>query len=210
MGLTIKKVSTEEVVVQRRTGESMVEVELALKSGESKPSTGYTFLDHMIETIGRWGCLTIRLDVEADRRLSHMIAEDSGITLGSALKELSRKRIEELGINCVGFAHAPLDEALSLVVVSIEGRVNAYVDATCEGGLAERVEDSSRWDLTTFIEGLAQGWSSTIHLRILSGRDPHHSWESAFRALGMAISKSLELKPSRKGEIPGLKSFFGI
>ncbi|MGC8849988.1 MAG: imidazoleglycerol-phosphate dehydratase [Candidatus Bathyarchaeia archaeon] len=199
----------EEVIVRRVTRESTVEVDLALRMGESKPCTGYVFLDHMIETMGRWGCFTIRLDVEAGRRLSHMIAEDSGIALGSALKELSRKRIEDLGINCVGFAYAVLDEALSQAVVSIEGRANAFIDATCEGGRTERVEDSSKEDLKAFIEGLAQGWSSTIHVRILNGRDPHHSWESAFRALGIAISNSLMENPSRKGEIAGLKSYFG-
>ncbi|MBS7644838.1 hypothetical protein KEJ44_02200 [Candidatus Bathyarchaeota archaeon] len=209
MGLTVKKLNIEEVAILRKTRESTVEVELALEAGESKPNTGYAFLDHMVETMGRWGCFTIRLQMEANRRLSHMIAEDSGIALGSALRELSRKRIEELGINCIGFAYAALDEALSEAVVSIEGRANAYIEAACEGGQAERVEDSSKNDLKAFIEGLAQGWSSTIHVRILSGRDPHHSWESAFRALGIAISNSLEENPSRKGEVAGLKSYFG-
>ena len=209
LGSTVKKLNAEEVIVQRKTGESIIEVEVALKTGESKPNTGYEFLDHMIETIGRWGCLMIRIDVEANKRLSHMIAEDSGIALGSALKELSKKRIEELGINGIGFAYAPLDEALSEAVVSIEGRSNAYIEARCKGSRAERVEDLSKEDLTAFVEGLAQGWSVTIHLRMLNGRDPHHSWESAFRALGMAISNSLRENPSRKGEIPGLKSYFG-
>jgi len=209
LGLTVKKLSVEEVAVERKTGESIIGVELALKMDRSNSSTGYEFLDHMIETIGRWGCLTVRIHVEANRRLSHMIAEDSGITLGSALRELSRKRIEELGINGVGFALAPLDEALSEAVISIEGRSNAYIEAMCKGARRERVEDLSKDDLVAFIEGLAQGWNTTVHLRMLKGSDPHHTWESAFRALGLAVSNSLKENPSRRGEIPGLKGYFG-
>ncbi len=210
LGVTVKKSSTKEASVQRITAETTVEVEVSIKPKEANVSTGYNFLDHMIESIARWGCISIKITLEANKPLSHMIAEDAGITVGLALQNLSKKRIEELGIEGIGFAHAPIDEALSEAIVSIEGRSNTYIESKCEGSKTDQVEDLSPKDLVAFIEGLSQGWGATIHVRVLKGVDPHHSWESAFRALGIAISSSLKENPSRKGAIPGLKSYFGV
>jgi len=39
----------------------------------------------------------------------------------------------------------------------------------------------------------------------LKGGDPHHTWESVFRALGEALRRAFEPSPCRKGATPGLK-----
>lgn len=210
LGVKIKKSNTKESSIQHITAESTIQVNVSMKPKKIDVTTGYQFLNHMIESIARWGNLSITIKAEVKRTLSHLVAEDSGITLGLALHQLTKSRLETVGMKSIGFALVPLDEALSEAILSIEGRSNAFIERTCKGSRTEKVEDIFSKDLVAFLEGLTQGWGATLHVRLLKGVDPHHSWESAFRSLGMAIASSLEEEPERKGEIPGVKSYFGV
>jgi len=40
---------------------------------------------------------------------------------------------------------------------------------------------------------------------VIEGTDPHHIWESVFRALGEAIRMCFEINEYRKGTTPGVK-----
>jgi imidazoleglycerol-phosphate dehydratase len=210
LGVKINKSTAKKASVRHTTAESKISVEVSMTPKQIDVATGYQFLNHMIESIARWGDLSITIEAEVKRALSHLVAEDSGITLGVALHQVSKSRIETVGMKSIGFALVPLDEALSEAILSIEGRSNAFIERTCRGSRSEKVEDIFSKDLVAFLEGLTQGWGATLHIRLLKGVDPHHSWESAFRALGVAIASSLEEHPNRKGEIPGVKSYFGV
>ncbi|MFW6122402.1 MAG: hypothetical protein ACOC80_16095, partial [Petrotogales bacterium] len=93
-----------------------------------------------------------------------------------------------------------IDEAFADAAISIEGRVNYFID----GPEFKNVDGASEYDLISFLEGFSQGCKCTLRVNY-SGKDPHHSWEAAFRALGLAIRKTLEPNSWRKRTISGMK-----
>jgi len=206
LGVIIEEKSPNYVRVSRATTETKVLAEISLERKELRISTGKHFLDHMIEELAWFACMSIGVVVEClkSRILTHTIAEDSGITLGRAFRVLYEVRMDR-GLNGVGSAFSVLDEALSLAVISIEGRSNTFVQTMCRGSNTESVEDLKSRDLIAFIEGLSQGFGATIHIHLIHGEDPHHAWESAFRALGEAIKKAFQINEWRKGGIAGIK-----
>jgi imidazoleglycerol-phosphate dehydratase len=164
------------------------------------PDTGIGFLDHLIASLS-WGlCMSIGCTTSVGRwRSTHTIAEDSGQTIGAALKYLYYRKMIAEGINGFGSAEACLDEALVRTVVSIEGRRNAFVSVAeaCPGGRTELVEDLQSQDCVAFMEGFAQGLPASVHVDLLKGRNPHHVWESAFTALGEALRVAYVTNPFR-------------
>ena len=190
--------------VERRTAETVVRV--SVEEGPRRPwqiSTGSAFLDHMVEMLAFYSGLNIDASVEASRRLMHTIAEDLGIALGAALRAMAEERISSTGCRCQGFAQAVLDEAYSQARISYEGRALAVVEN--HAGRFGQVEDIQEEFLVAALEGLAQGMRATVHVDIMRGRDPHHAWESAFRALGSAIRSAFERDEWRRGSIAGVK-----
>ncbi|MBU0662822.1 MAG: hypothetical protein ABH854_02235 [Candidatus Diapherotrites archaeon] len=201
-----KGIENEKVEVVRSTKESKAKVVLnsGAKGGE-KIETGLAFLDHMIETIAWRAGVNAGLEFKTKKQLlAHVIAEDSGITFGRAFAELATRK-RAVGINGCGSATGIIDEAMSVAAVSIEGRANCFVERNCAGARLERVEDMASADLAAFLEGFAQGAKATVRVNIERGEDPHHAWESAFRALGEAIALVLGPNEFRKGSIAGIK-----
>jgi imidazoleglycerol-phosphate dehydratase len=204
LGLEVLGSSPTSASARRETRETLVEV--SVDDGprrECRISTGYEFLDHMVEMLSFYARLNIDAKVEAKRRLAHTVAEDLGITLGAALKAMMDKRIEEWGCRCHGYAQAVLDEAWSQARISYEGRSLSLV--TRNTARFGQVEDIGEEFLKAFIDGLAQGMRSTIHLDLMGGEDPHHVWESGFRALGAALRQALERDPWAMGSVAGVK-----
>ena len=74
---------------KRITRESEVIVKIdRRKRREFKIDTGIQFLNHMIETIAWRACMNIDVSLKLKNyRLKHVIAEDTGIVLGRALKK---------------------------------------------------------------------------------------------------------------------------
>lgn len=196
----------KKVEVRRETNESKARVVLGsgAKCG-TKIGTGLAFLDHMVETIAFRAGVGIELGVETKKqRLGHMVAEDSGIALGKAFAELAaRKRIS--GINGCGSAVGIIDDAMAVAAVSVEGRANSFVERGCEGAKSGMAEGMAAADLVAFLEGFAQGARCTLRVNIERGNDPHHAWESAFRALGEALGKALEPNTFRAESVAGMK-----
>ena len=60
-------------------------------------------------------------------------------------------------------------------------------------------------DLDNFLGGFAQGGKCTIHVNLSSGEDPHHLWESVFRAFGESLRSCFNQNEFRKGTTPGVK-----
>jgi len=69
----------------------------------------------------------------------------------------------------------------------------------------EKVEDMLSKDLENFLSGFSNGAKCTLHTIVIEGTDPHHIWESVFRALGEAIRMCFEINEYRKGTTPGVK-----
>jgi imidazoleglycerol-phosphate dehydratase len=194
------KVNKNEIKLQRTTKETRVVISLnQIKNKKLNVNTTIPFLDHMIETLAWRANLNIGVQIISEIKLAHTISEDIGITLGRAILELYKSKIPD-GIEGFGFAQGVIDEAFADAAISIEGRANYFI----EGPSFENVDGTNGYNLTSFLEGFSQGCKCTLRINY-SGRDPHHSWESAFRALGLAIRKALEPNSWRNGTISGTK-----
>jgi imidazoleglycerol phosphate dehydratase HisB len=205
LGVEIVSSSSKSAKVIRTTKETVINVEVDFDKKDMKISSGLDFLDHMIESLAWWACISLGVNVQTVRRLTHTISEDAGITFGQALRAIMEKRMNEYGVNGFGSGSAALDEALSTSTIVVEGRRNAFVRFLCEGAKVKVVEDMRSTDLVAFIEGLSQGLGATLHLDLIHGNDPHHVWETAFRAVGLAISGAFEHSEWRKGATIGVK-----
>ncbi len=203
----------DEAVIERKTAESKVVVRLDFGSRsptlKEKIALPAQFLNHMIETLAWRACMNTEVSVElGEYHLSHVIAEDVGLTFGEALLELVGKKVPE-GINGSGYAISGIDEALARAFISFEARsLLCFSDSSVE--IPERVEDMSSYDLRAFLGGIAQGARATLHIDLLKGEDPHHCWESIFRSLGEAVRVSLSPCQWRGGTTPGVKGKVSI
>ncbi|MFY9614946.1 MAG: imidazoleglycerol-phosphate dehydratase HisB [Candidatus Dormiibacterota bacterium] len=189
--------------IRRKTRETQLTCKLALndRSGR-KPSvvdTGLPFLDHMIEQTARYAGFVIdmrgRGDIEVD---DHHLTEDAGIVFGQALAQALGTRE---GIVRFGSAYAPLDEALSRVVLDLSKRPHCYFD---DGGkLDGKAGTYATENIPEFFNAFAIHAGATIHIDYIRGRDRHHVAESMFKALGLALRDAVAMggsgMPSTKG-----------
>ncbi len=205
-GIDIKESSEKKAVVERTTRESKIKVCVEFTPIRNfKINTSLEFLNHMIETIAWRMCANIDVSVDTKNfKLTHVITEDTGLVLGKALEELFKQRLEK-GVNGFGFSKGIIDEASTTVSVSIEGRPEFYLRGNAPGIKVERVEDMLSNDLDDFLKGLALGMNSTIQVDVEYGDDPHHTWESVFRALGEALRVAFEKNEWRRGTTVGVK-----
>ena len=186
--------------ITRTTKETDVRVTLDLDgSGTSSSDTGLPFFDHMLSQLGKhagWD-LEVRCagDLEVD---GHHTAEDVGLALGQALAEALG---DKAGVRRFASITVPLDEAAVEVALDLSGRtfvvyevdVPAEMIGTFDTGL---VED--------FVRAFAQAAELTIHVRLRSGRSPHHVLEAAFKGMAKALGDACGLTGSG-GVIPSTK-----
>ena len=193
----------------RSTTESRIELHLDLDgTGRSRIETGVPFYDHMLTALSAHSLVDLEVsatgDVEVD---AHHTVEDVAICLGQALAEALG---DKAGIRRYGDALVPLDEALAHAVVDVSGRPYfvhsgepdgmAYV--LIGGGGAKPPYAGS---LTAHVfESIAHHAAVTVHVRVLSGRDPHHIVEAQFKALAVALRQAVEVDPRRTG-VPSTK-----
>jgi len=203
VGADIKKATDKGVVAERVTRESKITCTIDSKPRrDTKIETGLSFLNHMIETIGWRMNLNIELVYTTTNfKLTHVIAEDSGIVLGSAMRAMFEKRMEK-GVN--GASRGIIDEGCATAAVSIEGRPKLFLEGNVVTDMT-MVEDTKTCDLDDFLDGLALGLGATIRIKVESGKDPHHTWEAMFRALGEALRQAFEPNPWRAGTTVGVK-----
>jgi imidazoleglycerol-phosphate dehydratase len=185
--------------VSRTTKETDVSVELTLDGqGTSEAATGLPFFDHMLEQLGKhagWDLsITSKGDLEVD---GHHTVEDVGLALGQALAEALG---EKVGVRRFASITVPLDEAAVEVALDLSGRnfvlhevdVPAETIGTFDTGL---VED--------FVRAFAQAADLTVHVRLRSGRSPHHVVEAEFKALAKALGDACA--PTGRGGVPSTK-----
>src|SRR2546422_722140 len=116
--------TTRTATVSRATRETSITVTLTLDgTGKADVKTGLGFLDHLLEALSRHARFDVTLACEGDVHVDdHHTAEDCALALGQAL---DRALGERRGVNRVGWADAPLDEALARAVVDLSGRSDA-------------------------------------------------------------------------------------
>lgn len=102
LGVEVVASSSKHAKIVRTTKETVIDVEVDFDKKNTKISTDCSFLDHMIESLAWWACISLSVDVRAVRKLTHTISEDAGITIGQALRAIFEKRMDEFGVNGFG------------------------------------------------------------------------------------------------------------
>ena len=195
---------TRTATVRRGTSESRVEVTVDLDgSGVGDVSTGVRFYDHMLLSLAKHSLidLTVHADGDVDVDAHHTV-EDVAIVLGQTVREALG---DKSGISRFGDATVPLDEALVHAVVDVAGR--PYVVHTGEPAGQEHVIIGGNFvgSLTRHVlESFAFHAGIALHVRVLSGRDPHHVVEAQFKAVARALRAAVERDPRVVG-VPSAK-----
>ncbi|MFH0917109.1 MAG: imidazoleglycerol-phosphate dehydratase HisB [bacterium] len=186
--------------IERETRETKVAVTLGLDgSGRATIATGLGFFDHMLELLAGHGLLDVRVEASGDLRTGgHHTVEDVGICLGQALlKAVGDKK----GITRYGSMLVPMDESLVLVALDLSGRPYfAY-----EGGpVGESIAGFDAGLVAEFFRALVNNARMTMHVRVLSRGDAHHTIEAVFKAFGKALRQAVT-PDSRATGVPSTK-----
>jgi imidazoleglycerol-phosphate dehydratase len=183
--------------VARRTNETSVEAEVNLDgTGLCTVSTGFRFLDHMLQTLSKHSLIDVKLDASGDLR--HHVVEDVGIALGLAVDRALGGRE---GVRRFGYAIVPMDEALALAAVDLARRPRHAIALETR---LEVIEDIPVTEIVHFLESMATNMQAAIHVKVLAGADDHHKVEAAFKALAVALRNAVEKDP-RATAIPSTK-----
>ncbi len=158
-------------VVIRESKETQIRLAVTAGTGITRVRTGEPFLDHMLVTLARYA--GVDLDVQATGDLRHHLVEDVAIVLGQAIAAFAPAGCARYGERTI-----PMDDALVQVVLDIGGR--PYY----RGPLPSPLYDH-------FMRSFADNAKTTLHVRVLRGRDKHHVVEAAFKALGLALRDAL-------------------
>lgn len=190
--------------IERTTSESSVVVELDLDgSGRTDVSTTVPFYDHMLTALGKHSLidLTVRASGDTDIDVHHTV-EDTAICIGEALKQALGDKRE---IARFGDATVPLDEALAHAVVDVSGRPYLVHEGESEAFVHHLIGGHFTGSMVRHaFEAIAYHAGICLHVRVLSGRDPHHIAEAEFKALARALRKAVEPDPRVEG-IPSTK-----
>ena len=193
--------------IERATKESKVLVELDLDgTGRNQVSTGVGFYDHMLSSFARHSLVDLTVQTDGDTHIdAHHTVEDTAIVLGDALREaLGDKR----GIRRFGDATVPLDEALVQGVVDVSGRPYCVHTGEPEAQAFVTIGGDGVGYLGSLtghvFESLAFHAQIALHVRVLSGRDPHHLVEAQFKAVARALRDAVAHDPRELG-VPSTK-----
>jgi imidazoleglycerol-phosphate dehydratase len=187
--------------VERETRETKIRVELELDgSGSATADTGLPFFDHMLQQLGAHAGFDLAVTAKGDLEIDgHHTVEDIGLALGTALKEALGGKA---GIRRFASITVPLDEAAIEVALDLSGRpfvvhevdVPAETIGTYDTGLTE-----------DFVRAFATAAEMTLHVRLVSGRSPHHVVEAEFKALAKCLQDAVRVigsgVPSTKGTL---------
>jgi imidazoleglycerol-phosphate dehydratase len=187
--------------VARKTKETQIRCTLGVDgSGRYEVATGVPFLDHMLELFARHGFFDLALQAKGDLHVDyHHTVEDVGLVLGQALREALG---DKAGIRRFGEATVPLDEALVQVVVDLSGRPFLVYEMK----LAQHKIGQFDVELIhDFLLALVNQAGMNLHVRMLSGRNPHHVVEATFKGLARALDAAV----ARDARLTGVLSTKG-
>lgn len=179
-----------KAVVDRKTKETDIHIELVLDGGKTDIRTGIGFFDHMLTAFSVHGGFGLIVSAKGDLNVDcHHTIEDTGIVLGKAFdKALGDKG----GIRRFGSFYVPMDEALGFCSLDISGRPFLVFDAVFP---EERIGDYDSCMTEEFMRAFAYQSGITLHLRSVYGKNSHHITEALFKALGHAMNEAVQPLP---------------
>jgi len=188
----------------RSTSESSVELEVDLDgTGVARIDTSVPFFDHLLTAFAKHSLTDLTVRASGDTHIdAHHTVEDVSIVLGEAIREAMG---DKAGISRFGDALVPLDEALAQAVVDISGRPFLVHEGEPAGFELHLIGGHFTGSLVRHsFEAITFHAALTTHVRVLSGRDPHHIAEAEFKAFARAFRQAKALDPLVQG-IPSTK-----
>jgi imidazoleglycerol-phosphate dehydratase len=184
----------------RASHETRISIKINLDgNGSTEIKSGIPFLDHMLTLLARHSLCDIALKAKGDLAVDlHHTVEDIGLCLGTALnKALGNRK----GIKRYGFAYAPMDDALSRAVIDCGGRSFLVYEVANK---RRKILDFDLSLIAEFLQAFCVQARINLHLAQLYGREPHHAYESMFKALALALRAAIARDCREKG-IPSSK-----
>lgn len=194
---------TRSAQCERITKETTIRINLELDgSGNTVVDTGVPFFDHMVSQLAKHGSFDLDLSAQGDLDVdAHHTVEDVGIALGECLRDaLGTKE----GVRRFGSISLPLDEALIDVALDLSGR--AFLVYEVEPGgepLGTPAFDPQLAE--EFWRAFVTAAGITLHIRMRSGKNPHHILEASFKGVARALRDAVRIEgigiPSTKGTL---------
>jgi imidazoleglycerol-phosphate dehydratase len=187
-------------VVQRKTRESDVRVEINLDGGgEYRVATGIAFFDHMLESFAKHGLFDLQLEAKGDLEVdAHHTVEDVGITLGQAVREALG---DASGIRRYGSQVLPMAEAKVEVSLDLSNRPYLVYDVELAN---DRIGSFDATLAEDFFYAFSQNAGLDLHVDLRYGKSPHHVVEAIFKGVARALRSAVERDPRVKG-LPSVK-----
>ena len=195
--------ATRRATVSRNTKETSIDVDLDLDgSGVVSVTTGLPFFDHMVGQLGKHGGFDLTVKAEGDLDVdAHHTVEDVGIALGQVLAQALG---DKAGIRRFASMSLPLDEALVDVALDLSGR--PFLHYEVEPGREPLGTPPFDPQLAEeFWRAFATSAAITLHLRLRSGKNPHHILEASFKGVARCLRDAVRIEgggvPSTKGTL---------
>ncbi len=190
-----------QATIERKTNETSISATVNLDGeGVYDVSTGIGFLDHMLEQLSRHSLMDLTLKADGDLHIdAHHTTEDSGITIGKAVKEALGDR---KGIERYGSAYIPMDETLSRASIDVSGRPYLIWNVTFT---QDKLGDFDTELFKEWFQAFAFAAGVTLHIENLYGDNNHHIIESCFKALARALKDAVTIDPRKADQIPSTK-----
>ncbi len=187
-------------ITKRKTSETNITIDLNLDgAGKGSIDTGMPFLDHMLELLAKHSMIDLEIKAKGDLKVDyHHTVEDVGLALGMAINEALGTRG---GIKRYGSSLVPMDEALSQVAVDLGGRPYLVMKMSSR---KRKILDFDVSLIKEFFQALTIQARMNLHIIQSYGQEPHHAYESVFKAVARAIRMACESDAREKG-IPSSK-----
>ncbi|HEX2023417.1 MAG TPA: imidazoleglycerol-phosphate dehydratase HisB, partial [Acidimicrobiales bacterium] len=171
-------------------------------AGEATVATGLPFFDHMLAQLGKHGGFDLDLRASGDLEVdAHHTVEDVGIALGECLAQALGDKV---GVRRFASIALPLDEALVEVALDLSGR--PFLHYEVEPGSEPLGTPPFDPQLAEeFWRAFSTTAAVTLHLRMRSGKNPHHILEASFKGVARALRDAVRVEgatvPSTKGSL---------
>lgn len=190
-----------QATIERKTNETSISATINLDGeGVYNVDTGIGFLDHMLEQLSRHSLMDLTVKADGDLHIdAHHTTEDSGITIGKAVKEALGDR---RGIERYGSAYIPMDETLSRASIDVSGRPYLIWNVKFT---QDKLGDFDTELFKEWFQAFAFAAGVTLHVENLYGDNNHHIIESCFKALARALKDAVTIDPRKADQIPSTK-----
>lgn len=191
--------------IRRTTKETDISLTLNLDgTGKTSIQSGIGFLDHMLTLLAFWARFDLELTCKGDIHIDfHHSMEDIGLCLGSAFHQALLSRNNADGIERVGFAKVPMDEALTEICLDLSGR--PWLEWRNDEILPPVIAGDEKDVWREFYKAFVSAAKMNLHVSFLYGKNGHHLLESAAKGVGKALQKAVvvsgDMATSTKGSL---------